>query len=469
MRPSAKPRLMPRARASASGRVGRGGGDLQQRLVAQQALARDVHPLRLALAPRGASAAPCPRKRRLLLRGRSRSHIVSGSARYSAGIGKFRHLLGHPFQPAVLFQSRAQPGVDRAEIGDIGGGVGDLRGRQRPRRPVAEPVRLVDRAAGQRRDQRVVADLLAEPRHHGGDLGVEQRPRHVAEAEDEDLDVLPRGVEHLHHRLVGEQFAERGEVDVRRLRIDHRDLVFAGKLHDAELRPVGALAHEFGIDGDELFRREPVAEGLEGFGGGDQGRWRESDTRRARHTVLVHGGGGSSTCRLGDRCREARAQSGGRQAACYQHDARGPFRLHRHDRDTPADAARDARPATRSAGHRRAARPRPSAAARCRRAATAPIPASVAVPPTRSAGRGAAPPSRSRRHGGTADADGHDGRRFPAAAAIVPAARCPARDRTRRRHRRHRRRRGAAARWRSARRCASWSPKSAPGWRDRSW
>ena len=125
-------------------------------------------------------------------------------------------------------------------------------------------MRLVDRPAGQRRDQRVVADLLAEPRHHGGDLGVEQRLRHVAEAQHEDLDVLPRGVEHLHHRLVGEQVAERGEIDVRRLRIDHRDLVRAGKLHHAEFRPVGALAHEFGIDGDELFAAQPVAERLAG-------------------------------------------------------------------------------------------------------------------------------------------------------------------------------------------------------------
>ena len=119
--------------------------------------------------------------------------------------------------------------------------------------------------AGQRRDQRVVADLFAEARDHGGDLGVEQRPRHVAEAQDEDLDVLPRGMEHLHHRLVGEQVPERGEIDVRRLRVDHRDLVVAGELHDAELRPVGALAHEFGIDGDEFLgarggRRAP--EGL---------------------------------------------------------------------------------------------------------------------------------------------------------------------------------------------------------------
>ena len=83
---------------------------------------------------------------------------------------------------------------------------------------------------------------------------------HGAEAQDEDLDVLPGGVEHLHHRRVGQQLAERVQVDARGLGVDHRDLVVAGKLHDAELRPVGALAHELGIDGDELLRREPAAE-----------------------------------------------------------------------------------------------------------------------------------------------------------------------------------------------------------------
>ena len=87
--------------------------------------------------------------------------------------------------------------------------------------------------------------------------------------------------------------AERGEIDVRRLRIDHRDLVLAGKLHDAEFRPVGAFAHEFGIDGDEFLRRETVAEGLQRLGGGDQGRRREPGARLARHRTLLHGG-----CRL---------------------------------------------------------------------------------------------------------------------------------------------------------------------------
>ena len=113
-------------------------------------------------------------------------------------------------------------------------------------------------AAGQRGDQRVVADLVAEAGHHGGDLGVEQRRGHGAEALQEDLDVLPRGVEHLHHRGVGEQRAERGEVEPFGLRVRSRHLGVAGQLHDAELRPIGALAHELGIDGDEFLAARAV-------------------------------------------------------------------------------------------------------------------------------------------------------------------------------------------------------------------
>ena len=46
-----------------------------------------------------------------------------------------------------------------------------------------KPVRLVDMPAGQRRDQRVIAHLVAEPGHHGRHLRIEQRapaPRRTA-------------------------------------------------------------------------------------------------------------------------------------------------------------------------------------------------------------------------------------------------------------------------------------------------
>ena len=250
--------------------VGRGGGgNLQQRLVLDQALAGDVDPLRFAFAPgrEGPQAAeelpvaaartqPFPRGFRI--------------GTVERGVGQGGHFLGDPVQPAVFLQSGAEAAIDVAQMGDVGGGIGDLGGGERPGGPVGEPVRLVDGATGQAADQRLVADLVAEAGHHGSDLGVEQRRRDGAEAEDEDLDVLAGGVEHLQHGRIGQQRAERGEVDAAGLGVDHRDLMVPGDLHHAEFGEIGALAHELGIDRDERVGGESVAQLVERFGGGDE-------------------------------------------------------------------------------------------------------------------------------------------------------------------------------------------------------
>ena len=75
----------------------------------------------------------------------------------------------------------------------------------------------------------------------------------------DDLDVLPGGVEHLHHLLVRHQLEERREVDARRQRVDHDGFVGAGHLGDAEQRIVGGLAQELGVDGHEGIARQPLA------------------------------------------------------------------------------------------------------------------------------------------------------------------------------------------------------------------
>jgi len=174
-------------------------------------------------------------------------------------------------------------------MGYVGGGVGNLGGGQRTHRPVAEPMRLVDAATGQAGDKRVIADLVAEPGHHRGDLGVEHRARDIAKAQHEDLDVLAGGVEHLGHFRVGKQGAEGGQVDAICLGVDHRDLVFAGDLHQAQLRPVGAFTHELGVDGDERFGVHALAERLQRIGRGDQGRRRIVGAGGSGHSGFVHG------------------------------------------------------------------------------------------------------------------------------------------------------------------------------------
>ena len=52
--------------------------------------------------------------------------------------------------------------------------------------------------------------------------------------------------------------------------VDHRLDVRRGRLDQAELGPVGGLAHELGVDGDEGLAGQPLAEGRELGGGGDR-------------------------------------------------------------------------------------------------------------------------------------------------------------------------------------------------------
>ena len=74
-----------------------------------------------------------------------------------------------------------------------------------------------------------------------------------------DLDILPRGMEHLEHALVGHQGEEWREVEARRHGIDQTAERRPGHLDEAEFRPVGRLAHEFGVDGDITVGRQTGA------------------------------------------------------------------------------------------------------------------------------------------------------------------------------------------------------------------
>ena len=159
---------------------------------------------------------------------------------------------------------------------------------QRPLRPVGEARGFVDMRAGELAGQRLVADRVAEAADHGRDLGVEQRRRHRAGHVEEDLDVLPRGVEDLEDagdrpsartaapdRCPGASGSMRG------------GLVRAGDLDQAELRPIGLVAHEFGVDRDEVGLGLAAAEGGEGVAGVDQ-----------RHCRAIHRNPGARQSRV---------------------------------------------------------------------------------------------------------------------------------------------------------------------------
>ena len=157
---------------------------------------------------------------------------------------------------------------------DIGQRVCDLPLGQGPLRPIGEARGLVETGAGQPPDQRLVADRVAKAAHHRRDLRIEYRVRHLAGQLKEDFEVLARRVKHLEDRGVGHQVQQRRQIDAGSQRVDRDRLVRPRHLRQAQDRPVGALAHELGIDGDELGAFLPGAERRERLGVGDQGHCR---------------------------------------------------------------------------------------------------------------------------------------------------------------------------------------------------
>lgn len=137
-------------------------------------------------------------------------------------------------------------------MSDITDGIIDLAIVQRPARPIGEAGALIHLDVGIGRNQVCVANLFAQPQRHGGDLGVEQRLRRLAGEIVDDFQILPAGVEHLQHRLFHEQLQQRRQIEIGALGIDGGGFVRAGDLHQAQIGVIGALAHELGINRDEI-------------------------------------------------------------------------------------------------------------------------------------------------------------------------------------------------------------------------
>ena len=139
-------------------------------------------------------------------------------------------------------------------MGHIGQRIFLLRIAQRAARPIGEARGLVQRLMRDLLDQRLVAHLFAKSADHGGHLRVEQWLGEHPAFYEEDFQILPGGMEHLHRRLVPEQVIERFHrhlgpldgVDKHRL----ARLAGQGHLDQAQLRPVGAFPQKLGIDGD---------------------------------------------------------------------------------------------------------------------------------------------------------------------------------------------------------------------------
>ncbi len=142
--------------------------------------------------------------------------------------------------------------IGGAQMDDIGQGIDDLALAQRACRPVGEAHGFVDARPGELGGQSLVADGVAEAADHGRDLGVEERAGDPAQHMIENLQVLAGGVEDLEQLRVGQQVEEGREVDAGGERVNGRGVIGPCHLDHAELRPIGPLAHELGVDGDEV-------------------------------------------------------------------------------------------------------------------------------------------------------------------------------------------------------------------------
>ena len=251
-------------------------GDLQQRLVAD-------HPGTGNVAGLGVPLPPC----RQLAQHRQHPAVAAAAAHAAEGqrrgdlvvrrIGELRHFLGQPVATAGRPQPRRQLAVDGQQVGDIGDGVFRLARRQRPQRPVGEARTLVDARLGQLADQRLVGDLVAEAAHHRRHLRIEHRLRqHAAHQPVEDLQILAGGMKHLQNLRCLHHPEQRREIHAGGQRINRHRLIATRNLHETELRPVGALAHEFGIDRDRVSGQEPLAKGLKFRELCDQGHRRQA-------------------------------------------------------------------------------------------------------------------------------------------------------------------------------------------------
>ena len=208
-------------------------------------------PRRLLLAPGGERLQPAEH---LGLAARDPDPLPgqSGVVLVIGRVGEPLHLLVEPFAAPGAPKPLEHLGEQGGEMGDVADRIVDLAPVERPPAPVGEARALVEALADQALDQVGIADLLAEPERHRRDLGVEQRMRRPAGDVVDDLDILASGVEDLEHVLIVDQQVEQGRhVEPFGLGVDGGGLVDVADLDQAQVRPIGVLAHEFGVDGDE--------------------------------------------------------------------------------------------------------------------------------------------------------------------------------------------------------------------------
>ena len=97
-----------------------------------------------------------------------------------------------------------------------------------------------------------------------------RRPPNLPGQMEEDLHILPRSVEYLENRGIRHELEERREIDAGRQGVDDGRILGSGDLYQAQDRPIGPVAHEFGVDCDVAGAVLAFGIGGEGGGVGDE-------------------------------------------------------------------------------------------------------------------------------------------------------------------------------------------------------
>ena len=170
----------------------------------------------------------------------------------------------HPFGAPGLLQFCLQNFIDDPQMGHVGRGriraafwLSGLRLQSVKREDLSMSTCAI------LRPERFVRRRVAEAADHGCDLAVEQRIGNHAALVMKDFDVLPRGVQDLHDAGRFEQLVEGRQVDAVGEGIDDRLDPRRRHLDQAQLGPIGLVAHELGIEREIGRARKFADEGLQ--------------------------------------------------------------------------------------------------------------------------------------------------------------------------------------------------------------
>ena len=183
-----------------------------------------------------------------------------------------RELFVQPSEAPEPLELAEQPLAQRQQVADVVERVLDLRLAEGAARPIGAGLAFRHLALEQPPGEFGVADLRGEAGERRGDLRVEQRC-HGAEQRREHLEVLPPGMQHLRGAARAQRRAQRPQV-LERERVDAHRAAARGELQQAELRPVGALAHELGVETDGALVFEVAEQRFEAVRRGDDVRVR---------------------------------------------------------------------------------------------------------------------------------------------------------------------------------------------------